>query len=130
MAISQLMQMTRMLQKKRRFNPQYGRELLIQAAMVDAEGASKRLASGKRLGLIEKRMDIQKEQFAERMTTGREQFALTLAEQKRVSMVREQQARVTREGQVKAAGRARIQDYIGLGLQAPISYYTLKKLYE
>ena len=139
MAISQLMQMSRMLQKKRKFNPLYGRELLMQAAMADAEGASQRLASGKRLDLAERRQDIQKEQFAtrlatekgqftERLATGREQFALTLAEQKRASQTREQQARTVREAQIKAASRARTQSYIGMGLQAPVSYYTLKQL--
>lgn len=135
------MQMTRMLQKKRRFNPQYGRELLVQAAVADAEGASQRLASGKRLDLAEKRQDIQKEQFTERLSTekeqfterldfGKEKFALSLAEQKRASMVSEQQTRTLREAQVKAAGRARTQSYIGMGLQAPISYYTLKQLWK
>ncbi len=124
------MQMQRMLQKKRRFNPQYGRELLIQAAIADAEGASRRLASGKKLDLAEKRQGIQREQFAERMATGKEQFTLSLAEQKRAARVREQQTRTLREAQVKAAGRARTQDYIGMGLQAPVTYLTYKQLFK
>ncbi|MBA7562984.1 hypothetical protein ES708_04637 [subsurface metagenome] len=128
--MSRLSEAYRTLQRKRTFNPQYGREALLMAAMADAEGASRRLASGKRLELVEKGQEQQKEQFAEGLAFDKERASEMLAEQKRASLVREDQARLMREGQMESAERARKQGYFGMGLQAPLYGYATYKLFE
>lgn len=128
----------RLLQQKRRYNPQFGREAIYEAARAEAAGASERLYRGRRLDIREQAQTQQAEQFKEtlamresqfeqRAEMQRGQFAESLTEQKRSAMAREQERTQTRESQMSAASKALIQSYVNMGVQLPMSYLLMKQ---
>lgn len=97
-------------------------------AEAAAAGAPSRLETARTQKLAAAEVGTQAEQFGQSLAQQKLHFTESLAEQKRAAFASERETGISTEAQIKAAKQAEIMGYVGMGAQAPLTYYAGKEL--